>query len=122
MSDLENDTLQHLICESSTSELILAIGSTYLVEFEKPGYYSKKVKLNLNISNKWIVGSGYLMPSSMSMIKVVDGLSLPMLSEPMSECRYNESENLFEWDFERAVRIRDEVDEALRGAGIAVPE
>jgi len=93
---------------------LLPLGHKYRLEFSRAGFFTKTLIIDAQGFDPWKVGEGYSVDTGVSMIEMVEGLELDILTEPMGYMYYDKSSDNFKWDWKYTQRMKEEVDVRLQ--------
>ncbi|RMG81132.1 MAG: hypothetical protein D6707_05310, partial [Bacteroidetes bacterium] len=89
--------------------LELDLGASYILEFSKPGYVSKKISINTKGPPPEDAEYGYEYPISVTLFKEIEGLDVSILKQPIGKIFYNADEGIFDYDAEYTKSIQKQL-------------
>lgn len=94
-------------------DIELAVQDEFIIEYSRPGYYSKSLAFDTRL-DPWYIGSGFVLDVKMNMIEERVGVVLPVLKKPMGECRYARESDNFVWNMDDISAFKSVLEEQMK--------
>lgn len=98
---------------SGKFDLYLPLGNDYIIQFEKPGFISKKVSLATKSIPEEDRAGGFETNLDMTLFAEVEGFDKSILDQPIGKAGFNPQTNAMEFDFEYTAQIERQVQAEL---------